>query len=392
MNHDESLRRLRRGLSRLLTHQPFFGSLALRLPLISDAECRTVVSDGSDLRVNPAWVARADADSIQLAVAHVVLACGLKHHLRRGDRTYRRWQRASHLVTLPFLRDEGLTDESGGLSMSVEQAYDTLPPDPVDGEDGGDDPHGPGAAGEVQDAPAPDRQGQGEEAGGEVQAVLRVRGREEVQKERAQEWDQALHQAVAMAKAQGHAPGSLKTQIEAMHHSQTPWDMLLRRFMLAAAKTDYTWSRPNYRYLDSGLYLPALHAPAVGDLVFAVDTSESLDTAALARMWGEILAVASQLTPNALTVIQCDVAVHAVDTYSPYDLPTQFTAVGRGGTEFCPVFAELERHPTPTCLIYFTDLYCTEYPAPPNYPVLWAVTGQASERYTPPFGERIDID
>ena len=38
------------------------------------------------------------------------------------------------------------------------------------------------------------------------------------------------------------------------------WCALLRRFMTGAARRDYTWSQPNRRFIDSGLYLSAMHA------------------------------------------------------------------------------------------------------------------------------------
>ena len=127
-------------------------------------------------------------------------------------------------------------------------------------------------------------------------------------------------------------------------------------------------------------------------LVFAIDTSGSLDLDDLGRMWAEIRTIAVELGPKALTVIQCDAEVQAVNTYDPADLPAQIEVQGRGGTDFRPVFAELEQHPTPACLIYLTDLECDDYLAPPAYPVLWAVTDDPDPSRNPPFGERIDIE
>ena len=109
------------------------------------------------------------------------------------------------------------------------------------------------------------------------------------------------------------------------------------------------------------------------------------------RQWSD-RHMAAELGPESLTVIQCDAEVQAVDTYSPTELPAQIEIKGRGGTDFRPVFAELEKHPTPACLIYLTDLECDSYPSPPGYPVLWAVTDDPDQSHNPPFGERIDID
>ena len=81
-------------MTALLREQPFFGSLALRLPIRADASRETLASDGREIRYAPEWVAETDAHVIETAIARVVLACALKHHTRRGERDPDRWQRA----------------------------------------------------------------------------------------------------------------------------------------------------------------------------------------------------------------------------------------------------------------------------------------------------------
>ena len=103
----ESARRVSDCVTALLRDQPFFGSLALRLPIRADETRETLASDGKDIRYAPQWVADTDADQIKTALARVVLACALKHHTRRRGRDPERWQRASQLVTHGLLRDAG---------------------------------------------------------------------------------------------------------------------------------------------------------------------------------------------------------------------------------------------------------------------------------------------
>ena len=134
----ESARRISGCVTALLREQPFFGSLALRLPIRADASRETVASDGREIRYSPRWIAEAQAHVIETAMARIVLACALKHHTRRGPRDPERWQRASQLVTHGLLRDAGFTlppDAEAWDGISVEQAYDRLPePDPDDGD------------------------------------------------------------------------------------------------------------------------------------------------------------------------------------------------------------------------------------------------------------------
>ena len=127
----ESARRVSDCVTALLRDQPFFGSLALRLPIRADATRETLASDGKDIRYAPQWVADTDADHIKTALARVVLACALKHHTRRGGRDPERWQRASQLVTHGLLRDAGFVhcrpSAEAWDGFSAEQAYDRLP-------------------------------------------------------------------------------------------------------------------------------------------------------------------------------------------------------------------------------------------------------------------------
>ena len=103
----ESARRVSDCVTGLLRSQPYFGSLALRLPLSPDSTRKTLACDGRNIRFSPEWVADTHAHLIETSIARVVLACSLKHHTRRDDRDPERWQQASQLVTHSMLRDAG---------------------------------------------------------------------------------------------------------------------------------------------------------------------------------------------------------------------------------------------------------------------------------------------
>ena len=75
-----------------------------------------------------------------------------------------------------------------------------------------------------------------------------------------QAWDEAMHQATSLARAQGNAPGAVEETIRQAHRSILDWRSLLRRYMTDAARRDYSWSVPNRRFIDSGLYLPSMHS------------------------------------------------------------------------------------------------------------------------------------
>ena len=440
----ESASRVSDCVTALLRDQPFFGSLALRLPIRPDPARETLASDGREIRYSPGWIANTDADLIKTAIGRVVLACALKHHTRRGMRNPRRWQQASQLVTHGLLRDAGFKlppDAEAWDGISVEQAYDRLPEPQEDGGEGTDGPPAAGGGSGVGD-PQPDdaddtaggdevddsdHQGgrnddgdpQGEEGpggdgpsdapescdpsgtgevmdspgctddDGAAQAAVDISAEE-------QAWDEAMHQALNLAKAQGKAPGAVEETVRDAHRSSLDWRTLLRRYMADAAARDYSWSVPNRRFIDSGLYLPSIRSEGMGTLAVIIDTSGSVDSDALAAFWSEVREVASGIEPERIVVLQVDAAVQDEQDYAPGELPEWIVVKGRWGTDFRPGFARLaERGIQPAVCLYFTDMDCDRYPeTEPPFTVVWIDRSPRDAPWAqpPPWGEHIRID
>jgi len=244
---------------------------------------------------------------------------------------------------------------------------------PETGEGSGEDPGGCGA---VRDAPAPD--------GGRPTPTDLAQAEAEAKV--------AVAQAAQAAKACGKLPAALARLVEEILEPRVPWREVLRRFVDQAARDDYTWRRPNRRYLASGLYLPALYSEEMRPIVVAVDTSGSIGARELDQFAAEMTAILQETGASA-TIIYCDAAVSGVEEFTPEDLPLRLSPKGGGGTDFRPPFAEVEtRGLTPACAIYLTDGECSSFPEPPEYPVLWAVTDHAQARkFAPPFGEVLEV-
>ena len=415
----ESALRVSDCVTELLRKQPFFGSLVLRLPLRPDPTRETLATDGHEIRYSPRWVAETEAHLIETAMARVVMACALKHHTRRGERDPERWQMASQLVTHALIRDAGFTlppDAEAWDDLSVEQAYDRLPaPEDGDSGDGGDDDmgdpsdsaadedcqdrdgsvqgedgasdappsHDPSGTGEVMDAGA--RAGASDNESGETPVDVAAE---------EQAWDEAMHQALNIARAEGKVPGQVEETVKGAHGSTLDWRTLLRRYMTDAAKSDYSWSLPNRRFIDSGLYLPSIRSEGIQTIAVIIDTSGSLPAATLAEFWAELREVAAEIRPESVVVLQVDAAVQDAAEYAPDDLPEEIAVLGRGGTDFRPGFEWLdEQGIQPAVCLYFTDMECSNYPEEePGFPVTWVNWGpQPSDWNREPWGERIDI-
>jgi len=425
---DESALRVSDCVTELLRKQPFFGSLVLRLPLRADSTRKTLASDGREIRYSPDWVAETDAHLIETAMARVVMACALKHHTRRGERDPERWQTASQFVTHALLRDAGFTlppDAEAWEDVSVEQAYDRLPepgeddpgedsdpaqggangagaagqaPPSGDGDESGDpsDPAGQGEDGASGAPPSHDPAGTGEVMDASARAGDGS-GSDETPVDTAAEehaWDEAMHQALSIARAEGKTPGGVEETIRNAHASALDWRTLLRRYMTDAASCDYSWSVPNRRFIDSGLYLPSIRSDGIDTIAVIIDTSGSVPAQTLAEFWTELRKIAGEIRPERVFVLQVDAALRNAAEYTADDLPDEIAIMGRGGTDFRPGFEWLdEQGIQPRVCLYFTDMECSSYPeSQPSFDVIWVSYGSLpSERNREPWGERIDI-
>ena len=426
---DESALRMSDCVTGLLRKQPFFGSLVLRLPLRADPTRKTLASDGHEIRYSPRWVAETDAHVIETAMARVVMACALKHHTRRKERDPERWQTASQLVTHALLRDAGFTlppEAEAWEDVSVEQAYERLP-DPGDGgntsqaaeaasagaagqppatgngdesrdpsgpDDGERSPQGPDG---VSDAPpSHDPSGTGEAMDANSRAGVGSGSSEAPVDTGAEEqaWDEAMHQALSIARAEGKVPGGVEETVRNAHASTLDWRALLRRYMTDATRRDYSWSAPNRRLIDSGLYLPSIRSEGIDTVAVIIDTSGSVPARTLGEFWAELRGIVAEIRPERVFVLQVDAALQDAAEYGPDDLPDEIALKGRGGTDFRPGFEWLdEQGIQPGVCLYFTDLQCSSYPeAEPPYPILFCDWGPCpSEQNPQPWGERIRI-
>ena len=68
-------------------------------------------------------------------------------------------------------------------------------------------------------------------------------------------------------------PGAVEETVRGAHTSTVDWRTLLRRYMTDATKRDYSWSLPNRRFIDSGLYLPSIRSEGIDTIAVIVDTS-----------------------------------------------------------------------------------------------------------------------
>jgi predicted metal-dependent peptidase len=361
----------------------------LSFPLIEDSTIKTACINGIEIRYNQAYIDGLSIDEIKGLLCHEILHIANLHHTRREGRDIKQWNMAADFAINPLILESGLKLPEGALidrsfkDLSAEQIFKLLPtPEPEDqpGNSPQEDPEGnqqgqgkqptpdPGGCGAVEDSPA------------------KTEGEKQEQEAKIK---QKVAQAAAIGKKAGKLPAYLQRMIDEILEPKINWKEVLARFLYDTARNDYSFKKPNARFIQSGFYLPSLYNEEPGKIIFLVDTSGSIDKELFNQFSGELQDVCSEMK-NPLTVIYIDTEVQDVQEIEPDETikPPQ----AGGGTDFAPGFEHIEQNDLcPKAAIYLTDGHCGSYPEQtPDYPVLWVVYN--NKNFNPKFGEVIEVN
>lgn len=345
----------------------FLCTIAFNMNHRFSTELNTAGTNGLEIVYNPDWFGNLTSPQRTALLAHETWHVALSHMLRRENRDPEIYNRAGDYVINQLLVDDGFELPPNGCQdnkfrgMSTKQVYDIIKEDTDESPDEGNQ--------DIIYAGAPkEGKGNDDNKNGSGKSP-------ETFEELEAKIKRILVKATTQSKMSGEKPGSLPSEIDRMLDTlinpKLPWHVLLQRFLTEKIKDDYSWSRPNRRFMPD-FYLPTQNSEALANITIAIDTSGSVSDSDMIKMLSEIEYIRSSLKPKNLTIIDCDCAIHNVFDVSADQniLDLQFS--GQGGTSVYPVFDYCDKNPT-TALIYFTDLYCTPYKGNPTYPVLWIV-------------------
>ncbi len=189
------------------------------------------------------------------------------------------------------------------------------------------------------------------------------------------EVEEAIRQGVLVAGKLGSG-GS--RELEALLKPQIDWRDVLREFIsTTCAGNDFsTWSRPNRKFLSSGVYMPSGISQQVGELVIAIDTSASIGQRELTTFLSEIKSVCDTVNPDRIRLLYWDTKVCADETYDHAETDTLVQSTkpsGGGGTDVQCVSEYMTEHKiNPQAVIVFTDGYVYDW-GTWTCPVLWTV-------------------
>jgi predicted metal-dependent peptidase len=364
---------LDRVRTKLVLDHPFFYPLLLSLRMVVDG-CPTAWTDGKTLGYNPEWLGKWEEREQVFILCHEVMHIANLHQFRRGGRDKKLWNVACDYAINGVLVASGLTKPEDGLfedeyvGWSAEQIYEKLKEDggSGDGTEGGEDggKEFPGDMGQVRDYP-----GDGQE-------------RRDAELETKAE----VYAAAKLAEGQGKLPGPLRSFVDICLAPKVDWRHELRDFF-KVFRDEPNWSRRNSRIRS--VYMPCNRSRRLPPMAVAVDTSGSISDELLSAFKAELQGLIDDLDAQ-VTCYLCHAKLYSVRDFDKNN-PVDFGEIRTGGTDFRPVFEEIEKGNRPAGLIFFTDLCGTFPEQEPDYPTLWLLA-DGYDQTQPPFGRLVKME
>jgi predicted metal-dependent peptidase len=412
MSGAAALARIVNAKSRLLIRHPFYGVLASYMtPVECDASItETMAVDGKHLFFNPPFVDSLSDPELDFVTAHEASHLAYKHHVRMGQRDARQWNEAADFrINGDLVAQRVGTAPKGALidpqfdGMGAEEIYAARAAQarkkakeeqgqqssPASGNaSGGAAKPGNDASGKPSTAGAPAQGKDGKPVPGQGQAgagvphgmggIIAPATAKEAE-ESALDWDIRVTRAASVAASRnaGTMPGDAARMVKEAREPVVDYRQVLADLINSRVASDYSFTRPNRRLISQGYYLPGLVVDGLEHLIFAVDTSGSMDATMLANSAAEVIGAMEGGKVQRLTVLFCDAAIRGVQEFEKGE-DIKLAPRGGGGTRFSPVMRWIEENaPDATALVYLTDMECSDFGREPNMPVYWAIHGDS---------------
>lgn len=409
---------LKKAIIKLYLSNPFFASILLRMKIVEDNTQPTACTDGKQIWYNQKFVSELNQLELIGLLAHEIAHIFLMHHLRRGNRDIRTWNCACDYAVNEILTKDGFTLPEGALlkkdyfGLAAERIFDIInSQDQQDNEGNGDadsdgdeeedeNTGGNGESKSKKEDGNEDRDGSecdekcsksnGKSGSkfnnkknsnfGEVRDA--PYNNESERKEMEQQTKELIISALQQSKMCGKEPAFSKL-IYAEIYPKEDWRTILRSFITEVTRNDFSFKKPNEKYMHTGFYLPSLYKEEIGNIILAVDTSGSINKELLSIFIAEIRSILEETAGTDIKAICCDSSVKG----GLQDITdNELKIMGGGGTDYIPVFYLIEKEDEqPKAVLYFTDGYCNSFPShEPDYPVLWCVYN--NDDFQPKFG------
>jgi predicted metal-dependent peptidase len=371
-------RKLQTARSHALLDHPFFGTLLCPMEMKVNNDIETFATNGVSIYYNEEYAESLTTELTMGVLLHEVMHPAFFHVTRRGTRNPMIWNEACDYAINPLLISYGIKLPEGAL---IDKKYDDWSADAIYND----------LLSTVKEGNMPSSLGDVGGTGYFEDGEMTSSQKQEVENE----WKQRLVGAAESCKLRGTVPGEFASLIEKFLEPKVLWGEKLRMYAHDLVRWDSSWSKPNKRYIDQGIYLPSVkRLNGISKLIVAVDDSGSA-VQYLPQFGGELTSIFEECDIDECIVLYIDSAVNNVQRYTDDDLPIVIDSKGGGGTSFEPAFEWVEENnEEPTLFVYLTDMYGSFPEYEPDYPVIWVAYDSDPKYYEGNchFGEIIEVE
>ena len=151
----------------------------------------------------------------------------------------------------------------------------------------------------------------------------------------------------------GNVPGGAIRTLDEMTNPRLPFEVILANYMSRYAADDFSYRRPNRRFLPD-FYLPGAFSEHICNLTYAFDLSGSVTKKQLTSFRNAVRIITDELRPELATLIQWDVELISIEQITATTDVMGIEFRGGGGTRVQPLIDWI-RENTPEVTLVFTD-------------------------------------
>ncbi len=351
ISYDEVFQKIR--INFLFNH-PFLSVLALSIPTrFKDNSNSAFQTNGKEIFIDLKKLQSYSSDEITYLYAHTLLHIVLKHPFRQKTREKKLWNQACDLVTnlvLSSFSNIGKmpTDEILDLDLEnkcVEEVYEILRKEEENNESSSEEKKDD----EIKTKPKED---------GKLKAYIYDESKmdiEEVNDENTSSGDREkldgiIIQALSIAKKSSKEYQGMQIEIDTLIKPEISLQDTLKEYLISSLfeKTS-TYSRPNRKFVHSGLYLPGnKKSDEMIEVFIALDSSSSVTLDEYKKFLGVVKDVCEGFYEYKVKVLPFDLKVkeeHIIefDSFNPLIEKELFIPKSDGGTNFDEVLRYLKK-------------------------------------------------
>lgn len=322
-------------------------------------------TDGLNMYINPEYFIQRDEDGAISDLAHETYHVCFNHMERAkvAKLNFPRWNVACDYYINLMLRDAGFIIDKTFLidekyrDKSIKQIYNSL---------------------KNKDIPQnfkPD-------------IIVSDQEKEEAQQAEIKEIISRAVTQVEMSQSYNHLPATLKRSIKNFLNPKLPWNEILMNYMDAYKKDDYSWQKPNRRYMPD-YYLPIQYSDNLESIYVAIDTSGSVSERMLDEFIAEIRYIQDTMKPVNMSVHTFDTRLRDFYSLTEGDSLDDIVLTGGGGTKIAPVLSYIKKM-QPIISIIITDGYYSKKDINTNSDIIYIIYDNS--KFTTKYGKVIHLD